>query len=112
ADPALMLKHGWRWQKNRNVWTTSHIAKVQPFLDHCEGEAYRRVKAFVDKRKEEIAASMAATADIEVPAPPGLEYRPYQKAGIAFMRVRTHSLNADVMRLGKTIQALGTLNSA
>src|SRR5690554_4642573 len=55
---------------------------------------------------------MAATADIEVPAPPGLEYRPYQKAGIAFMRVRTHSLNADVMRLGKTIQALGTLNSA
>lgn len=112
ADPALMLKHGWRWQKVRNVWTTSHIAKVQVFVDHCEGEAYRRVKSFVDKRKEEIAASFAAVADIDIPAPPGLEYRPYQKAGIAFLLCRTHALNADVMRLGKTIQALGTLNAA
>lgn len=39
----------------------------------------------VAKREaEEVAASCAVDADIDVPAPEGLEYRPFQRAGIAY----------------------------
>lgn len=44
-------------------------------------------------------------------APDGLEYLPYQKAGIEFMATRTEILLADEMGLGKTIQAIGLINA-
>lgn len=108
ADPELMLKHG--WLKTKSGWRTSHPVRVAPFVDCCTGEAAARAQAFVDERRNAIAASIAGTADIEIPVPPGLAYRPYQKAGIAFMAARHSSLNADVPRLGKTIQAIGVCN--
>ncbi len=36
------------------------------------------------KRKEALVASRATDADIEIPCPPGLNFLPYQKAGIVF----------------------------
>ena len=57
-----------------------------------------------------VTDSYALTADIEVPAPHGLTYRPYQLAGIAYAMKRKVTLIADSMRLGKTIQAIGVAN--
>jgi SWI/SNF-related matrix-associated actin-dependent regulator 1 of chromatin subfamily A len=42
--------------------------------------------------------------------PEGCAYLPYQKAGIAFGRDKDAILNADAPGLGKTIQAIGTVN--
>jgi len=56
----------------------------------------------------------AAQALLEAPieAPPGLTYRPYQKAGIAFMMAAEGgALLADEMGLGKTPQLLGLINA-
>ena len=63
------------------------------------------------KHAEAIVASKAAAADVVIPAPLGLEYLPYQKAGVAFATERQAVLIADEMGLGKTIQALGLINS-
>ena len=63
------------------------------------------------KHAEAIEASKAADADVELLAPLGLEYLPYQKAGIAFANERKAVLIADEMGLGKTIQALGLINT-
>jgi SWI/SNF-related matrix-associated actin-dependent regulator 1 of chromatin subfamily A len=56
-------------------------------------------------------ASRATDAAIETPAPEGLSYLPYQRAGIAFAAQRPATLIADEMGLGKTIQAIGLMNA-
>ena len=58
-----------------------------------------------------IAESQAVDADIEIPAPEGLSYLPYQKAGIAYAVQRQATLIGDEMGLGKTIQAIGVINA-
>src|SRR3990167_241721 len=60
---------------------------------------------------EAVEASKAMNSDISIPHPDGLEYRPFQKAGIAYAMGKRSALIADEMGLGKTIQALGTINA-
>lgn len=57
------------------------------------------------------AASRATDAAIDIPAPPGLEYMPFQRAGIAYALEREATLIGDEMGLGKTIQAIGFANT-
>lgn len=54
--------------------------------------------------------SQAVDTDLHVPAPEGLSYLPYQRAGIAYANARKNSLLGDEMGLGKTVQALGLVN--
>lgn len=65
----------------------------------------------VVREEKAIAASAASDAVIEVPAPEGCEYLPYQRAGIAWGIEREAVLIGDEMGLGKTIQALGVINA-
>lgn len=67
-------------------------------------------KEFTERLNANIAGSQAVDAHIEIPAPQGLDYLPYQKAGIAFCSDKIGSLIGDEMGLGKTIQAIGFLN--
>ena len=62
-------------------------------------------------RQSTKALSRAVDADINVPAPEGLAYLGYQRAGIAFGFERPAVLIGDEMGLGKTIQAIGILNA-
>lgn len=62
------------------------------------------------KENAAIAASRATDAAVNIPAPDGLAYLPFQRAGIAFMRDHPNCLLADEMGLGKTIQAIGGIN--
>lgn len=57
-----------------------------------------------------VAASYATSSDLEIPAPAGLSYLPYQRAGVAYALSRRSTLIADPMGLGKTIQAIGLMN--
>lgn len=109
-----LLKHGWKWLKTKSQWVATHPRKVYPFIDYCDDLAQTAVSAWMDLQleiEEKLAESAAGTADIIVKSPDGKVYRPYQLAGIAYMRDRHSSLNADVPRLGKTIQALGVVNN-
>ena len=65
-------------------------------------------KAEVEAR---VAASRATDAEIEIPSPDGLEYLPFQRAGIAYALGRDSTLFGDEMGLGKTIQAIGVINA-
>jgi len=68
------------------------------------------VTRFRDNDKA-INDSNAEDSDINIPVPSGLEYRPFQKAGIAYAIQRPASCIADEMGLGKTIQAIGVINA-
>jgi SWI/SNF-related matrix-associated actin-dependent regulator 1 of chromatin subfamily A len=114
-DPAPFHKKGWVFRSVLNGWMTTNIENVLPLFDYCVAEAAARVGALRTQRIEAIADSIAVDVDEDFPAPPGLKYRPYQKAGIAYMLERLRAgrdvLNADVMRLGKTVQSMGVINS-
>lgn len=110
-DPAAMQAAGWRWNKIKHAWFSTKINRAAELAPFCVGEAKRRVDEWNAKRAAAIASSHALDSDIDIPAPEGLVYRPYQKAGIAFMLGRKDSLNADAMRLGKTVQSIGVLNA-
>lgn len=60
--------------------------------------------------KRAIEASKAADVQIEIPAPDGMTFYPFQKAGIAYAMQREATLIADEMGIGKTIQAVGVIN--
>lgn len=64
----------------------------------------------VVSRENAKALSRATDADINVPAPDGLAYLGYQRAGIAYAYTRRAVLFGDEPGLGKTIQAIGVLN--
>lgn len=110
-DPAVMQLAGWRWNRMQCAWYTSDPLKAAPFRAYAIDEAKARLDALAETRTAAVAASCAVDTDLDFPAPDGLAYRPYQKAGIAFMLGRVSSLNADVMRLGKTVQSIGVMNA-
>ncbi len=112
AQYSLELQRlGWRYLKTTDTWMATDITKVIPVITHCDPKTALVVEQWLTRRKDAVAASAAASAVIDVPSPTGFNYRGYQKAGIAFMRARKYSLNADAPRLGKTIQVLGLVNS-
>lgn len=64
-----------------------------------------------DEANRQIAASRSTKSAGSFPAPEGLDYLPYQKAGIQYALDKPAVLLADEMGLGKTIQAIGLINS-
>lgn len=56
------------------------------------------------------STSVDAIADIEIPCPDGLAYRPYQRGAIAFAVDKAGTLLCDEMGLGKTVEAIGLIN--
>ena len=63
------------------------------------------------EREEAIEKSRAKSSDFDPPSPEGLEYLPFQRAGIEYAVDRKDVLIADSMGLGKTVQAIGVFNS-
>ena len=72
-------------------------------------ESATRLKSFCNKlaldalkdHLGKLAKSRATTSDIVVPAPPGLEFKPYQRAGVAYALAHKDTYFGDDMGLGK-----------
>ncbi len=105
-----------RWTFNTTLrkWTTDSIAKASEFRDFAIGEAREDLEAFRRGEGAVLVKSMAADSDLVIPAPPGLDYLPFQKAGIEYAlsnhKPTADCLVADPPGLGKTIQAIGVHN--
>jgi SNF2 family DNA or RNA helicase len=69
-----------------------------------------RALSVMKKHLELLERSRAVDSDIMIPCPAGLEYLPYQKAGIAYALQRKDTLIADEPGLGKTVESLGFIN--
>lgn len=114
-DPAvkdLVKAAGFRFDPNVKVWWTTDervAAKVgrPDAVDVINAERAEAAKA----AQAAIEASRATNADVAIPAPEGLDYLGYQKAGIAYAMERPGTLIGDDMGLGKTMQAIGAINA-
>lgn len=87
-------------------WATGSPFSAYQLVDYADPGALDRLLWIEDKVRE----SFQTDADINIPAPEGLIYKNFQKAGVWYASQLECSLNADPMGLGKTIQALGKLN--
>ena len=95
--------HDWRGQC---YWTglLEVARKMEQYADD-------RAKAKLNEVAQQIGMSRAVSCNENFPHPEGLEYLPFQKAGIAYALQRPYVLIADEPGLGKTIQAIGVINS-
>ena len=104
---------GFKWNAKQRRWETTDVAIAAKLTDYVKpgGMVEAKLSAYLAEKEQKIEASRATSADIELPAPEGMEYLPFQKAGIAYALDRPNTLIADEMGLGKTIQALGVINA-
>ena len=102
---------GFRWDPAARTWWTDDINKARRLIDHADSELVDELKQADQDRRDALAASAAVSADVEIPAPAGLEYLPYQRAGIQFSLGKDAVLIGDEMGLGKTIQTIAMLAS-
>jgi SWI/SNF-related matrix-associated actin-dependent regulator 1 of chromatin subfamily A len=106
---------GFRWDPAAREWWTDRpsialavpgqTATITALLKHMEHQAS-------EAKATAIAASRAIDATVAIPAPEGMEYMPFQKAGIVRALQLSDVLLADEMGLGKTVQLLGVVNAS
>ena len=110
------------WSKNcagcacsvGKTWWTDRKENAARLLEWCSPMA--KIALAETIATVEASRAHAPAIDVDIPAPEGLSYRPFQKAGIAFLlaafgRGVRGCLQGDEMGLGKTIQALGLINA-
>ncbi len=91
-------------------WATKFTDNAVKLFHVADDDARERLKNLAAQRVTQKQASMATDAAIDVPAPDGLSYLPYQRGGIKYLSEHPNTLLADEMGLGKTIQILGLIN--
>ena len=89
------------------VWWTSHEANANRLQKWADNSA----KLALLEHQSSIEASKSSFTNLDIPSPKGLEYLPFQKAGISYGLGKDAVLIGDEMGLGKTIQALGIINA-
>ena len=94
-----------RGKIGRYFWS-ARVEDATRLRSHCNDLALRAMKNHLDRLEK----SRAVDSNIEVPHPPGMDYLPYQKAGISYCLQRKDTLIADQPGLGKSIESLGFIN--
>jgi SWI/SNF-related matrix-associated actin-dependent regulator 1 of chromatin subfamily A len=112
ATKDIVKAAGFRFDGASKLWWTTDPEKAarvaQPGI---AAELTARAAEIREQLTAAIASSAATDAAIDVPAPDGLAYLPYQRAGIAYAMSRAATLIGDEMGLGKTIEAIGVINA-
>lgn len=75
---------GMRWDAAGRRWYSADVKVAKKLSRYADAETLAALEASEKKVAEKIQESAATDADIAIPAPEGLQYMPFQKAGIAF----------------------------
>lgn len=116
AERDLFKTAGFAWSPLRKAWITKRLEVAESIagltwtqraIDHID----HRLKVAEVSRQ----MSYQADSDFDPPIPhallaKGIDFKPFQKAGIEFATMRRDTLIADQPGLGKTIQAIGVSN--
>jgi len=102
---------GFRWDGDNKAWYTEDAGIASGLLKYADDLAKAAIKGTIQQEALSVKQSHLTKAEVDIPHPPGLEYRPFQKAGIAYALEHQNVLIADEPGLGKSIEALGVINS-
>ena len=115
VDDVKAIVPGARWNAGEREWVApvSAIEGVLQFANRYKDMDWGIDKSAVESARAEVKAALeaskAAAADIEIPGLGGV-LRPFQKAGVSYIRSHPASFLADEMGLGKTVQALAAVH--
>jgi len=100
----------WAGKPHERYWWTDEPLKAAKLKDIATPEALAAIEKHGAGQLAALEASRATSADIHVPKPEGLNYYPFQLAGIKYAAERDNTLLGDEMGTGKTLQVLGLIN--
>ena len=100
-------KAGFHWDRRCSKWWTGRL----DVADKLSLYADERAKKRLNQAEQQVIASRAVDANIEIPAPKGLSYLGFQKAAASFALSRKDTLISDSMGLGKTIESIAVINA-
>ena len=102
------------WSSEDKCWQVTATSETLELLKAIKCEIDPKIEGYIlneeQKKSDLLEASKSTDADIQIPAPEGLTYMPFQKAGIHYSKMQENILIGDEMGLGKTIQAIGIIN--
>lgn len=100
---------GFIFDSEHKIWH-GHPETAAKVIQWADSGCREMLNAITKAQEDSLSESRATNADLKLPVPEGLEYFPFQKAGIGYALKRDSTLFGDEMGLGKTIQALGWIN--
>lgn len=81
------------------TWWTTRADVARRLSDGASAIKEHQERRSMEARS--LVQSRAADVDLDIPRPPGLEYLPFQRAGVAWLNTHPMSLLGDEMGLGK-----------
>jgi SWI/SNF-related matrix-associated actin-dependent regulator 1 of chromatin subfamily A len=111
SEKDTLKSAGFRWEPSQKHWWTDNLEVAAKLKRYASPEVVTMLEESEKKKKESIELSRATDVDIDIPTPDGLQFRPFQKAGIAYALTRPATLIGDDMGLGKTLEAIGVINA-
>lgn len=107
AEKDIPKQAGFKWDATERVWWTADPDLAVTLVQYADARTRTRLEALGREREQTRSLSRAQDSSLILEAPGGLDYLPFQKAGIEFAGNRPATLLADEMGLGKTIQVIG-----
>ena len=101
---------GFRWDPKEKHWWTSDVSIAKKAENYADAKCLSEIKNKINELEWSFNASTASSSDFKVPCPDGIDFMPFQKAGIEYASLRPNTLIGDDMGLGKTVQAIGVSN--
>jgi SWI/SNF-related matrix-associated actin-dependent regulator 1 of chromatin subfamily A len=104
---------GFSYDHHLKLWKTSSVLNARALSRFADDKAQVAIESKTRLLSEAVSESLKVEAptDFEITKPDnGMDYFPFQRAGIHFAFQRDHTLLYDEMGVGKTIQAIGLIN--
>jgi SWI/SNF-related matrix-associated actin-dependent regulator of chromatin subfamily A-like protein 1 len=106
-------KAGFNYNVNIKCWYTNDYYKALALYDYANNTAKEKLDEYRESLKQRILDSKVKHSDIKIPKPDnGMDYFPYQRAGIQFGHEKDKIFMFDDMGTGKTIMSTGIVNMA
>jgi len=110
TENELAKRAGFAFDRHTRMWYTPFSTVAKKVARYAQPGVLDMIKKHEVEEVKNQLASRSTESSLMVPRPPGLEFLPFQIAGIEYMLYREHTLLADQMGLGKTIQVIGLCN--
>jgi SWI/SNF-related matrix-associated actin-dependent regulator 1 of chromatin subfamily A len=102
---------GFEWDHDLRLWKTKDKLNALKAYEYADKETKVVLDQFKEELNKKLLESYTPHSNIVIPKPDnGMDYFPFQKAGIEFCSKHTHSFLFDDTGVGKSIQGIGLIN--
>ncbi len=107
-----LKRGGFKWDTVKKKWMSNDFRCAENLISYCDSLAVFQIRFIKENLQKAVqkSASAEGVGNIKLYHQPNMKPYPYQQAGVEYMLPRPAVILADSMGLGKTAQALITIN--